>query len=70
MQGPKVSDEIDEILNKKAKTIARIGEYKFTTKMDLFLGKPRISKVWRIDRLKTPEATFGKVTDYSRVLEN
>jgi hypothetical protein len=29
------------------------------------LGKPRISKVWRIDRLETPEATFGKVTDFT-----
>ncbi len=29
------------------------------------MGKPRISKVWRIDRLKTPEATFGKVTDFT-----
>lgn len=60
-----LSTEIDEILNKKAKTIARIGEYKFTTNRDLFLGKPRISKVWRIDRLETPEATFGKVTDFT-----
>jgi len=60
-----LSTEIDAILNKKAKTIARIGEYKFTTNRDLFLGKPRISKVWRIDRLETPEATFGKVTDFT-----
>ena len=60
-----LSTEIDEILNKKAKTIARIGEYKFTTNRDLFLGKARISKVWRIDRLETPEATFGKVTDFT-----
>ena len=60
-----LSKEIDEILNKKAKTIARVDEYKFTTNRDLFLGKPRISRVWRIDRLETPEATFGKVTDFT-----
>ena len=29
------------------------------------MGKPRISKVWRIDRLETPKATFGKVTDFT-----
>ncbi|HKO64118.1 MAG TPA: hypothetical protein VJU13_02865 [Candidatus Nitrosocosmicus sp.] len=58
-------NEVNEILNKKAKTIGRVNEYKFTTNRDLFLGKPRISKVWRIDRLETPEATFGKVTDFT-----
>lgn len=60
-----LSNEINEILNKKAKTIGRIDEYKFITNRDLFLGKPRISRVWRIDRLETPEATFGKVTDFT-----
>jgi NTE family protein len=60
-----LSKEVDEILNKKAKTIGRVDEYKLLTNRDLFLGKPRISKVWRIDRLETPEATFGKVTDFT-----
>ena len=48
-----LSNKVDEILNRKAKTIARVGEYRFTTNRDLFLGKPRISKVWRIDRLES-----------------
>jgi hypothetical protein len=60
-----LSKKVDEILEKKAKTIARVGEYKFTTNRDLFLGKPRISKVWRIDRLESADATFGKVTDFT-----
>jgi len=29
------------------------------------LGKPRISKIWRIDRLENAGATFGKVTDFT-----
>lgn len=61
-----LSKKVDEILDKKAKTIARVEEYRFTTNRDLFLGKPRISKVWRIDRLETADATFGKVTDFTR----
>jgi NTE family protein len=60
-----LSRKVDEILNKTTKTIARVGEYKFTTNRDLFLGKPRISKVWRIDRLESADATFGKVTDFT-----
>jgi NTE family protein len=60
-----LSRKVDEILDKTAKTIARVGEYKFTTNRDLFLGKPRISKVWRIDRLESTDATFGKVTDFT-----
>jgi len=60
-----LSKEVDEILDKKAKTIARVGEYRFTTNRDLFIGKPRISKVWRIDRLESADATFGKVTDFT-----
>ena len=60
-----LSEKVDEILKKKAKTIARVGEYRFTTNRDLFLGKPRISKVWRIDRLESSDATFGKVTDFT-----
>ena len=60
-----LSKKVDEILEKKAKTIARVGEYKFTTNRDLFLGKPRISKVWRVDRLESADATFGKVTDFT-----
>jgi NTE family protein len=60
-----LSKEVDEILDKKAKTIARVGEYRFTTNRDLFIGKPRISKVWRIDRLESANATFGKVTDFT-----
>jgi NTE family protein len=60
-----LSNKVDDILDRKAKTIARIGEYRFTTNKDLFLGKPRISKVWRIDRLEHSDATFGKVTDFT-----
>jgi NTE family protein len=60
-----LSKKVDDILDKTAKTIARVGEYKFTTNRDLFLGKPRISKVWRIDRLESADATFGKVTDFT-----
>lgn len=60
-----LSKKVDEILEKKAKTIARVCEYRFTTNRDLFLGKPRISKVWRIDRLESADATFGKVTDFT-----
>jgi NTE family protein len=60
-----LSKEVDEILDKKAKTIARVGEYRFTTNRDLFIGKPRISKVWRIDRLESANASFGKVTDFT-----
>jgi predicted acylesterase/phospholipase RssA len=60
-----LSNKVDEILNRKAKTIARVGEYRFTTNRDLFLGKPRISKVWRVDRLESSDATFGKVTDFT-----
>jgi NTE family protein len=60
-----LSNKVDEILNRKAKTIARVGEYRLTTNKDLFLGKPRISKVWRIDRLESSDAMFGKVTDFT-----
>jgi NTE family protein len=60
-----LSNKVDAILDRKAKTIARVGEYRFTTNRDLFLGKPRISKVWRIDRLESTDATFGKVTDFT-----
>jgi NTE family protein len=60
-----LSKSVNEILDKKAKTIARVGEYRFTTNRDLLLGKPRISKVWRIDRLESSDATFGKVTDFT-----
>jgi NTE family protein len=60
-----LSKKVDEILEKKAKTLARVGEYKFMTNRDLFLGKPRISKVWRVDRLESADATFGKVTDFT-----
>jgi len=28
-------------------------------------GKPRLSKVWRIDRLESTDATFGKITDFT-----
>jgi NTE family protein len=60
-----LSKKVDEILERKVKTIARVGEYRFTTNRDLFLGKPRISKVWRIDRLESADATFDKVTDFT-----
>lgn len=60
-----LSETVEEILDRKAKTIARVDEYKFTTYRDLLYGKPRISKVWRIDRLESAGATFGKVTDFT-----
>jgi NTE family protein len=60
-----LSKNVEEILEKKAKTIARVDEYRLTTYRDLLLGKPRISKVWRIDRLENAGATFGKVTDFT-----
>jgi NTE family protein len=60
-----LSKNVEEILEKKAKSISRVGEYRFTTYRDLFLGKPRISKVWRIDRLESTDATFGKITDFT-----
>jgi NTE family protein len=53
-----LSKYVDEILERKAKTISRVEEYRFTTYRDLLYGKPRISKVWRI-------ATFGKITDFT-----
>ena len=60
-----LSKNVEEILEKKARTISRVGEYRFTTYRDLLFGKPRIYKVWRIDRLESADATFGKVTDYT-----
>jgi NTE family protein len=60
-----LSKSIDEILGREAKTIARVGEYRFITYRDLLHGKPRISKVWRIDRLESADATFGKITDFT-----
>lgn len=59
------SKNVEDILEREAKTIARVGEYRFTTYRDLLYGKPRISKVWRIDRLESSGATFGKVTDFT-----
>jgi NTE family protein len=59
------SKNVEEILEREAKTIARVGEYRFTTYRDLLYGKPRISKVWRIDRLESADATFGKITDFT-----
>jgi hypothetical protein len=60
-----LSKSVEEILEKRAKTISRVGEYRFTTYRDLLFGKPRISKVWRVDRLESADATFGKVTDFT-----
>lgn len=60
-----LSKEVEEILDKKAKTIGRVAEYKFTTYRDIMSAKPRISKVWRIDRLESDNATFGKITDFT-----
>jgi NTE family protein len=60
-----LSKSVEEILEKKAKAISRVGEYRITTYRDLLFGKPRISKVWRIDRLENAGATFGKVTDFT-----
>jgi NTE family protein len=59
------SKSVDEILERKAKTISRVAEYRFTTYRDLLYGKPRISKVWRIDRFESTDVTFGKVTDFT-----
>jgi NTE family protein len=60
-----LSKSVEELLEKKAKAISRVGEYRITTYRDLLFGKPRISKVWRIDRLENAGATFGKVTDFT-----
>jgi NTE family protein len=60
-----LSKSVEEILEKKAKAIARVSEYRLTTYRDLLFGKPRLSKVWRIDRLEGSDATFGKVTDFT-----
>jgi hypothetical protein len=60
-----LSKSVEEILEKKAKTIARVDEYRHITYRDLLLGNPRISKVWRIDRLENTGATLGKVTDFT-----
>ena len=60
-----LSKSVDKILRREARTIARVGEYRFTTYRDLLYGKPRISKVWRIDRLECADATFGKITDFT-----
>jgi hypothetical protein len=60
-----LSKSVEELLDKKAKTISRVDEYRFTTYRDLLFGKPRISKVWRIDRLESADATFGKITDFT-----
>jgi hypothetical protein len=60
-----LSKSVEQILEKKAKEIARVGKYRLTTYRDLLYGKPRISKVWRIDRLENAGATFGKVTDFT-----
>jgi predicted acylesterase/phospholipase RssA len=61
-----LSKSVDEILERNAKTIARIGKkYRFTTYRGLLVSTPRISKVWRIDRLDSTDATFGKITDFT-----
>jgi NTE family protein len=60
-----LSKSVDEILEGKAKTLSRVAEYRFTTYRDLLYGKPRISKVWRIDRFESTDVTFGKVTDFT-----
>lgn len=60
-----LSKYVDEIMERKAKTISRVEEYRFTTYRDLLYGKPRISKVWRIDRVENTDATFGKITDFT-----
>ena len=60
-----LSNEVEEILDKNAKSIARVEEYKFITYRGLLNGKPRISRVWRIDRLESSDATFGKTTDFT-----
>ena len=60
-----LSMDVEKILDEKAKSIARVDEFKFTTYRDLLFGKPRISKVWRIDRLESTDATFGKITDFT-----
>lgn len=60
-----LSEDVEELLEKKAKAISRVGEYRLTTYRDLIVGKPCISKVWRIDRLENAGATFGKVADFT-----
>ena len=60
-----LSEDVEELLENRAKAISRVGEYRLTTYRDVFVGKPRISKVWRIDRLENAGATFGKVRDFT-----
>ena len=60
-----LSEDVEELLEKKAKAISRVGEYRLTTYRDLLVGKPFISEVSRIDRLENAGATFGKVTDFT-----
>ncbi len=60
-----LSEDVEELIEKKAKAISRVGEYRLTTYRDLLVGKPFISEVSRIDRLENAGATFGKVTDFT-----
>jgi hypothetical protein len=58
--------ELDGILKKEAKSIARAGgEFKYMTYRDIVDGRTSISKVWRIDRRDSSSSLFGKTTDFT-----
>ena len=64
--------ELESILKKEAKSIARTGgEFKYVTYKDIIDGRSSISKVWRVDRRESTSALFGKTTDftYSSIME-
>jgi hypothetical protein len=61
-----LSNDVDKLLRKEAKSIARTGgEFKYLTYKDIVDGRSSISKVWRIDRQDSSNALFGKTTDFT-----
>jgi predicted acylesterase/phospholipase RssA len=61
-----LSNDVDKLLQKEAKSIARTGgEFKYLTYKDIIDGRTSISKVWRIDRQDSSDALFGKTTDFT-----
>jgi predicted acylesterase/phospholipase RssA len=61
-----LSGDVDKLLRKEAKSIARTGgEFKYLTYKDIVDGRSSISKVWRIDRQDSSNALFGKTTDFT-----
>jgi predicted acylesterase/phospholipase RssA len=61
-----LASEVDTLLQKEAKSIARTGrEFKYLTYKDIIDGRTSISKVWRIDRQDSSNTLFGKTTDFT-----